>query len=60
MMELMRVSIHPKTILSFSVGVRLTIIFANAAKPMSSSAQFSIIKSIIILNIYLCVILGRI
>ena len=56
MMELMRVSIQPKTILSFSVGVKLTTIFANAAKPMSSSAQFSIMKSTIIISIYLCVI----
>ena len=60
MIELMRVSTHPKTILSFSVGVRLTIIFANAAKPMSSSAQFKIMKSNMMFSIYLCVMMGRI
>ncbi len=56
MMELMRVSIQPKTILSFSVGVKLTTTFANAAKPMSNAAQFSIMKSIMMFSIYLCVI----
>ena len=60
MMELMRVSIQPKTTLSFSVGVRLTMIFANAAKPMSNSAQFKIMKSNMMFSIYLCVMMGRI
>ena len=60
MMELMSVSIHPNTILSVSVGVRLTMIFANAANPMSSSAQFSIMKSTMIFSIYLCVIWEKI
>ena len=60
MIALMRVSTQPKTTLSFSVGVRLTMIFANAANPMSNSAQFKIMKSIMMFSIYLCVMMGRI
>lgn len=56
MIELMRVSTHPKTILSFSVGVRFTTTLAKAAAAMSNAAQFSMMKSIIMFSIYLCVI----